>query len=303
MPHRVGRRHAHHRQVASSLWCRRPLKSFHQHNEHRSLEAILSQLKAGSTFALCSDAGTPGISDPGFLLVRACVEAGVDVECLPGATAFVPALVLSGLPCDRFYFEGFLPTKRTPKTPHCPHRDAVHRRPVRESASCHQALGTAPRPWGRRTASGVEPGAVQAPRRNLARHRRGTFGTPAGPSASRRVRGGVGGGRLKDDPLHVVHPFHRHDGQSLWGARKGSVPRHQDALHAHSGSLSQSLLQPRHRPDFTIQTHLSTQSTFCCPKEGPSSSSRWQPPPTNHWPDLEFSTRQPSSKRHRIDPI
>ena len=89
-----------------------PLKSFHQHNEHRSLEVILSQLKAGSTFALCSDAGTPGISDPGFLLVRACVEAGVDVECLPGATAFVPALVLSGLPCDRFYFEGFLPHKK-----------------------------------------------------------------------------------------------------------------------------------------------------------------------------------------------
>ena len=89
-----------------------PLKSFHQHNEHRSREVILSQLKAGSTFALCSDAGTPGISDPGFLLVRACVEAGVDVECLPGATAFVPALVLSGLPCDRFYFEGFLPHKK-----------------------------------------------------------------------------------------------------------------------------------------------------------------------------------------------
>ena len=89
-----------------------PLTSLHQHNEHRSLEVILSQLKAGSTFALCSDAGTPGISDPGFLLVRACVEAGVDVECLPGATAFVPALVLSGLPCDRFYFEGFLPHKK-----------------------------------------------------------------------------------------------------------------------------------------------------------------------------------------------
>ena len=88
------------------------IKSFHQHNEHRSLDAILSQLKAGSTFALCSDAGTPGISDPGFLLVRACVETGLSVECLPGATAFVPALILSGLPCDKFYFEGFLPHKK-----------------------------------------------------------------------------------------------------------------------------------------------------------------------------------------------
>lgn len=89
-----------------------PLKSFHQHNEHRSLEGIVSQLSAGMTMALCSDAGTPGISDPGFLLVRACVDAGVAVECLPGATAFVPALVVSGLPCDRFYFEGFLPHKK-----------------------------------------------------------------------------------------------------------------------------------------------------------------------------------------------
>ena len=92
-----------------------PLKSFHQHNEHRSLEAILSQLKAGSTFALCSDAGTPGISDPGFLLVRACVEAGVDVECLPGATAFVPALVLSGCPATGFTSRVFFPTKKDAK--------------------------------------------------------------------------------------------------------------------------------------------------------------------------------------------
>lgn len=89
-----------------------PLKSFHQHNEHRSVEGVVDQLKAGQTVALCSDAGTPGISDPGFLLVRACVDAGVNVECLPGATAFVPALVTSGLPCDRFYFEGFLPHKK-----------------------------------------------------------------------------------------------------------------------------------------------------------------------------------------------
>ena len=89
-----------------------PLKSFHQHNEHRALEGVVEQLQGGVTMALCSDAGTPGISDPGFLLVRACVDAGVKVECLPGATAFVPALVTSGLPCDRFYFEGFLPHKK-----------------------------------------------------------------------------------------------------------------------------------------------------------------------------------------------
>ena len=89
-----------------------PLKSFHQHNEHRALDGVIGQLQGGVTMALCSDAGTPGISDPGFLLVRACVDAGVKVECLPGATAFVPALVTSGLPCDRFYFEGFLPHKK-----------------------------------------------------------------------------------------------------------------------------------------------------------------------------------------------
>ena len=89
-----------------------PLKAFHQHNEHRALEGVVDQLRAGISMALCSDAGTPGISDPGFLLVRACVDAGIDVECLPGATAFVPALVTSGLPCDRFYFEGFLPHKK-----------------------------------------------------------------------------------------------------------------------------------------------------------------------------------------------
>ena len=89
-----------------------PLRSFHQHNEHRALEGLVRELQGGITLALCSDAGTPGISDPGFLLVRACVDAGIDVECLPGATAFVPALVTSGLPTDRFYFEGFLPHKK-----------------------------------------------------------------------------------------------------------------------------------------------------------------------------------------------
>ncbi len=90
----------------------RPLRAFHLHNEHRAVNAIVDQLKSGLNYALCSDAGTPAISDPGFLLVRACVDAGVEVMCLPGATAFVPALVVSGLPCDRFVFEGFLPHKK-----------------------------------------------------------------------------------------------------------------------------------------------------------------------------------------------
>lgn len=90
----------------------RPLRAFHLHNEHRAVDAIVEQIRSGLNYALCSDAGTPAISDPGFLLVRACVEAGIDVSCLPGATAFVPALVVSGLPCDRFVFEGFLPHKK-----------------------------------------------------------------------------------------------------------------------------------------------------------------------------------------------
>lgn len=88
------------------------LRPFHAHNEHKVLEDVVSTLLAGAKACLCSDAGTPGISDPGFLLVRACIEAGVKVECLPGATAFVPALVVSGLPCDRFVYEGFLPHKK-----------------------------------------------------------------------------------------------------------------------------------------------------------------------------------------------
>ena len=90
----------------------RPIRSFHLHNEHRAVDAIVDQINSGLNYALCSDAGTPAISDPGFLLVRACVEADVNVSCLPGATAFVPALVVSGLPCDRFIFEGFLPHKK-----------------------------------------------------------------------------------------------------------------------------------------------------------------------------------------------
>jgi 16S rRNA (cytidine1402-2'-O)-methyltransferase len=89
-----------------------PRTSFHTHNEHAKVPALVARMQAGETVALVSDAGTPGISDPGFLLVRAAIEAGVPVEALPGATAFVPALVASGLPTDRFVFEGFLPQKK-----------------------------------------------------------------------------------------------------------------------------------------------------------------------------------------------
>ena len=90
--------------------------SHHMHNEHKTIENLISRLKAGENIALISDAGTPAISDPGFLLTRACVENGVEVECLPGATAFVPALVNSGLPNDKFVFEGFLPDKKGRQT-------------------------------------------------------------------------------------------------------------------------------------------------------------------------------------------
>lgn len=89
-----------------------PLRAFHAHNEHRAAEALIAEMRAGKRFALCSDAGTPGISDPGYLLVRKALDAELDVLCLPGPTAFVPALVASGLPCDRFVFEGFLPHKK-----------------------------------------------------------------------------------------------------------------------------------------------------------------------------------------------
>jgi 16S rRNA (cytidine1402-2'-O)-methyltransferase len=85
--------------------------SNHTHNEHRNLGALIEKIRGGDV-ALVSDAGTPGISDPGFLLVRECIREGLEVECLPGATAFVPALVASGFPCDRFCFEGFLPQKK-----------------------------------------------------------------------------------------------------------------------------------------------------------------------------------------------
>ena len=88
------------------------IQSHHKFNEHQTVERIVERIKAGENIALVSDAGTPSISDPGFLLVRVCLQKGVEVECLPGAVAFVPALVISGLPNDRFYFEGFLPVKK-----------------------------------------------------------------------------------------------------------------------------------------------------------------------------------------------
>lgn len=90
----------------------KPLYSHHKFNEHRSIESLIQRLMGGSSIALVSDAGTPGISDPGFLLVRACIEHGIEVETLPGPTAFVPALVNSGIPCEKFVFEGFLPQKK-----------------------------------------------------------------------------------------------------------------------------------------------------------------------------------------------
>src|SRR5690606_1332696 len=92
------------------------MHSHHMHNEHKTVENIVNQIKGGKTIALISDAGTPAISDPGFLLTRACIEAGIEVDCLPGATAFVPALVNSGLPNDKFVVEGFLPVKKGRQT-------------------------------------------------------------------------------------------------------------------------------------------------------------------------------------------
>jgi 16S rRNA (cytidine1402-2'-O)-methyltransferase len=94
----------------------KPISPYHQHNEHKIVQHIAEQLAAGKTFALITDAGTPGISDPAFLLVRECVKQDIKVECLPGATAFVPALVNSGLPITRFTFEGFLPLKKGRQT-------------------------------------------------------------------------------------------------------------------------------------------------------------------------------------------
>jgi 16S rRNA (cytidine1402-2'-O)-methyltransferase len=94
----------------------KPMMSYHQHNEHRILQKVVERLKSGETVALVSDAGTPGISDPAFLIIRECIREGIGVSCLPGPTAFIPALVSSGLPCDHFVFEGFLPQKKGRQT-------------------------------------------------------------------------------------------------------------------------------------------------------------------------------------------
>lgn len=93
-----------------------PIRSYHMHNEHKIVRDLIEQMEAGKSMALISDAGTPGISDPGFLLIRACHEADIQVSCLPGPTAFVPALVASGIPCDKFHYEGFLPHKKGRQT-------------------------------------------------------------------------------------------------------------------------------------------------------------------------------------------
>jgi len=93
-----------------------PMQSHHMHNEHKTVETIVKRIQSGEVFALISDAGTPAISDPGFLLTRACIKNNIEVDCLPGATAFVPALVNSGLPNDKFVFEGFLPVKKGRQT-------------------------------------------------------------------------------------------------------------------------------------------------------------------------------------------
>ncbi|HEY0654626.1 MAG TPA: 16S rRNA (cytidine(1402)-2'-O)-methyltransferase [Chryseosolibacter sp.] len=94
----------------------KPLQSFHNFNEHKMVDSLIVRLKKGEVMALVSDAGTPGISDPGFLIARAALAAGLKIECLPGATAFVPALIKSGLPADRFVFEGFIPQKKGRQT-------------------------------------------------------------------------------------------------------------------------------------------------------------------------------------------
>lgn len=102
--------------LLNHLEIKKTLKSYHKFNEHKIVESIINKLKNGYRVGLISDAGTPGISDPGYLIVKKCIGHNIEVECLPGPTAFIPALVISGLPCERFTFEGFLPVKKGRKT-------------------------------------------------------------------------------------------------------------------------------------------------------------------------------------------
>lgn len=102
----------HSKKLLTHLGIETPLLPFHQHNEHRITSSLVAQLKAGKTMAMVSDAGTPGISDAGYLLVRECIREGINVECLPGATAMIPAIVASGLPCEKFVYMGFPPLKK-----------------------------------------------------------------------------------------------------------------------------------------------------------------------------------------------
>lgn len=102
--------------LLNHLQIKKTLKSYHKFNEHKIVESIINKLKNGCRVGLISDAGTPGISDPGYLIVKKCIEHNIEVECLPGPTALIPALVISGLPCERFTFEGFLPIKKGRKT-------------------------------------------------------------------------------------------------------------------------------------------------------------------------------------------
>ncbi|MDC0230839.1 16S rRNA (cytidine(1402)-2'-O)-methyltransferase [Aureispira] len=107
---RISKKLFHHYNITT------PLRSHHAHNEHQASDNVVQLILGGSSVALISDAGTPAISDPGFVLIKTCIESGIKVECLPGATAMIPALVCSGLPCNRFYFEGFLPHKKGRQT-------------------------------------------------------------------------------------------------------------------------------------------------------------------------------------------
>ncbi len=107
---RISSRLLHHLEIDKKLWVH------HKFNEHKAVGSLVAKIREGNRIAMISDAGTPGISDPGFLLVRACIENGVEVECLPGPTALIPALAVSGLPTDRFVFEGFLPQKKGRQT-------------------------------------------------------------------------------------------------------------------------------------------------------------------------------------------